>query len=380
MAASLKSRLQYVGSSRVVVQFKIVTGDPIGVDLYLSKDYGKAHFQGRSTTASGTELQAMWERLHEQWKEQEGNVFGELKQVRPDQLIGIIYDLRAVYKVLDAGFLDWALWSIREKKWALGRQFLGGNNGHVICQHRLEAYWRLLSDPVNATQADVYTVVCGRRDLARSALAAVFFREPGATKPTRVNVPSLFNQRYSGCGDIDDAVKEWLHDPNPRYIGRQRGDVIPYEGLRPWQRNVADLFIEPEDAMFGRTIHYIWEAEGNTGKSALAKYLATREGGLMVTYSGGADVLFVAARYIAEHGCGPLVIVINIPRGVPAQEVDYIALEQLKDGSFVSTKYDSRVITMDRPHIVMFANEPPAMEKISADRWVVATVDQLAAV
>ena len=100
----------------------------------------------------------------------------------------------------------------------------------------------------------------------------------------------------------------------------------------------------------------------------------------MVAYSGGADALFVAARCIAEHGCGPLVIVINIPRGVPAQEVDCIALGQLKGGSFASTKYDSRVITMGRPHIVMFANEPPAMEKISAGRWVVATVDQLAAV
>ena len=60
-------------------------------------------------------------------------------------------------------------------------------------------------------------------------------------------------------------------------------------------------------------------------------------------------------------------------------QVDYNLIEQLKDGFFVSEKYDSRPVFMDRPMVLIFANMPPDKSKMTADRWWVQQTAQLIA-
>ena len=77
----------------------------------------------------------------------------------------------------------------------------------------------------------------------------------------------------------------------PEFYGKSRGEAqavahigaagainadaafrMQYSDLWYWQQKLADLFETNESAKFGRTVHWIWEATGNVGKSVLASY------------------------------------------------------------------------------------------------------------
>lgn len=53
-------------------------------------------------------------------------------------------------------------------------------------------------------------------------------------------------------------------------------------------------------------------------------------------------------------------IIINIPRATAEIDYLYSVLESLKDGKFLSTKYQPRLVRLQAtPHVVVFANSHP---------------------
>ncbi len=61
-------------------------------------------------------------------------------------------------------------------------------------------------------------------------------------------------------------------------------------------------------------------------------------------------------------------MVIDIPRANEGN-VSYQAIEDLKNGALFSTKYESGMCVFNSPHVVVFANMAPDLNKLSADRW-----------
>lgn len=64
------------------------------------------------------------------------------------------------------------------------------------------------------------------------------------------------------------------------------------------------------------------------------------------------------------------IIFINIARS--NDEIDYLypILETIKDGKFLSTKYQPKTIRLAKPpHVIIFANYQPKIDKLSKDRW-----------
>ena len=51
--------------------------------------------------------------------------------------------------------------------------------------------------------------------------------------------------------------------------------------------------------------------------------------------------------------------------------VSYQAIEAIKNGIFYNTKYESKMITYNSPHVIIFANFFPDITKLSSDRWVI---------
>jgi hypothetical protein len=49
-------------------------------------------------------------------------------------------------------------------------------------------------------------------------------------------------------------------------------------------------------------------------------------------------------------------------------------MENVKDGLFFSTKYESGMVRYNPPHVIVFANVPPDVTKMSADRWVIKEI------
>ncbi|AXQ66522.1 MAG: putative viral replication protein [Cressdnaviricota sp.] len=139
--------------------------------------------------------------------------------------------------------------------------------------------------------------------------------------------------------------------------------------LKPWQQEVEDIVIsEPDD----RTINWFWEEVGNVGKSVLCKYLCHKHGAIICS-GKAADIKYMVVKYKEKHGVYPDTIVYDIPR-TSQNYVSYQGIEEIKNGCFMSSKYECDMVVMNSPHIICFANFRPNIDVMSKDRWNVKYV------
>lgn len=144
--------------------------------------------------------------------------------------------------------------------------------------------------------------------------------------------------------------------------------ISPLEGkvLYPFQEEICNLIKEKPD---DRTIHWYWEPKGKTGKTTLIRHInRTRPGELLLCSGKAVDAKCEVAEYIENTGIEPKIIIFHFVRSVE-QFVTYQGIEELKDGIFSSSKYRGGMIDIEPPHVIIFANFPPDMNKLSEDRW-----------
>lgn len=143
----------------------------------------------------------------------------------------------------------------------------------------------------------------------------------------------------------------------------QARDPLEGKELRDWQEQVLAVCAEPPD---DRTIIWIWEPEGKTGKTSLCKHLVLTRGAHYV--SGAAkDIIYSIAARMDSAGA-PGIILFDVPRCTEGR-ISWQSIEQCKNGLAFSAKYESKPIVFDCPHIICFSNEEPDRAKLSADRW-----------
>jgi len=83
-----------------------------------------------------------------------------------------------------------------------------------------------------------------------------------------------------------------------------------------------------------------------------------------------ADILCGINKMIEIRGGINPIIIFDVPR-TNSNHVSYQAIEQIKNGKFFSPKYESGMCRFNKPHIVIFANEPPNTSMLSEDRWII---------
>ena len=54
--------------------------------------------------------------------------------------------------------------------------------------------------------------------------------------------------------------------------------------------------------------------------------------------------------------------------------VSYGAIEKIKNGYYMCSKYESKPIIRNPPHIIIMANFEPDYEALSKDRWIVIAI------
>lgn len=161
-------------------------------------------------------------------------------------------------------------------------------------------------------------------------------------------------------------------DDNIRYCSKE-GNVIFSKGcpkpikvitnLYPWQKDIENIILsEPDD----RSIYWFWEPKGNIGKSQFIKYCVVKHKVLFCSGGKHSDLMnLVSNQNMDETNC----VMFDIPRANEGN-VSYSALESMKNGLVCNTKYETCVKVFNSPHIICFANFPPAeKDKLSADRW-----------
>lgn len=146
---------------------------------------------------------------------------------------------------------------------------------------------------------------------------------------------------------------------------------------RDWQSRLIDIL---EGPVHHRAIYWIYESQGNTGKSYFCKYAVARwkayysTGGkhdrLLYSFKGEPIVLFDFCRDMQtsqEEEVGTSARIDRVP---------YPVLESIKNGQVGSGgMYGCGQRIFSPPHLVCFANYRPDVSKLSRDRWRIYRID-----
>ena len=137
--------------------------------------------------------------------------------------------------------------------------------------------------------------------------------------------------------------------------------------LYPWQRALLAEYLH-ETNQHNRDVIWITDPKGWAGKTEFSRYLRYNYGAMII---GGkaADLKFAIKNHFDTANRYPTLIILDVSRA-DRSLVSYSGLEDVKDGMFFSTKYESGSLTTSyTPHVIVMANFSPDRDKLSADRW-----------
>ncbi len=198
------------------------------------------------------------------------------------------------------------------------------------------------------------------------------------TKKRPLGVFKLFKAHWEKCRKVKEAII-YCQKEDTRSGDVFRHGVMKYrpikcllkEQLYDWQKAIVnEVELEPDD----RTIHWYWGEEGNIGKSQLCRYLVLKHNAIIVS-GKSADIKYQIKTFVDTHGCGPEIVLYDIPRTAQSY-VNYTALEEVKNGLFASNKYESAMIVINPPHFLCFANFEPIVQSVSLDRWKITNLEE----
>lgn len=162
------------------------------------------------------------------------------------------------------------------------------------------------------------------------------------------------------CAQYPKFVESYIRDqttPPP---------LVDYP-LRDWQQRLVEIALGPIDE---RAIHFVVDIDGNSGKSYLASYCEAKLDRIVQVMKPGklADMAY-------EYREDTQVFILDCPRAKQGDYIQYDFLESLKDGRLFSCKYESRTKRFIPPHVFVFMNQSPDMEKLSVDRYCFVPID-----
>ena len=178
-------------------------------------------------------------------------------------------------------------------------------------------------------------------------------REP-TTREIIAHNTSLWSRYSTACAEVAKAVLEppQLTSTEPRLgfqthvVGRIGGTPNP------------------------RTIDFIVDSEGNSGKSWICQYALTR-------WPDDVQVLSIGKRDDTAYmiDASKKIFLFDVPRGQMAF-FQYAVMEMLKNRMVFSNKYKSTMKVLRHvPYVAVFSNEHPDMEAMSTDRYNVIEVN-----
>lgn len=148
--------------------------------------------------------------------------------------------------------------------------------------------------------------------------------------------------------------------------------------LRPWQQKIVNVITDDPD---NRKIYWYYDENGGIGKTSLCKYLCYHYGCILVD-GHKKDILYTASNYYDACENGDIkmpkndVFIFDFSRTVE-YDISYESLEKLKNGLFMNEKYESKMVNVDIPHIIVFANFRPKESALSKDRWCIVNLSKI---
>ncbi len=174
------------------------------------------------------------------------------------------------------------------------------------------------------------------------------------TQPTRQEIILEFPRLYLQSGArLEDLAKAFC--PAQRLTPAAE---VPREG---WQSDLAATLEGDADA---RSITFVVDEEGNTGKSWFCKYMMTKSPAEVQYMRVGKEA---DLAYLIDESKS--IFLFDVQRS-KMEFFQYSIVESLKDRLILSTKYQSALKVLRKvPHVVVFCNEHPDYNKLSQDRY-----------
>lgn len=148
------------------------------------------------------------------------------------------------------------------------------------------------------------------------------------------------------------------------YLG---ADLINLEQFTPPQKKLW-MYLNLCDPVkhSKRTIIWVVDKQGGSGKSAFKKYCTFHKKWPGFSYASSKDILFIVSQFPGKR-----VYFFNLSKTRTADVSEnelYCALEAIKDGDFTSTKFKPKNVLMNPCHVVVFANHFPRGELLTRER------------
>lgn len=183
----------------------------------------------------------------------------------------------------------------------------------------------------------------------------------------KIDLAIHFEFCRSWAHSVEYCLKDGKFRTNLKGKEKPEDELLEYE-LLPWQIEVLDIIKEKPDR---RKIHWYWEEVGGVGKTVLAKHICMNYNAQYVN-GKGADVKCALAS-LDEM---PNIVIYDYPRSVE-NYVSYGSIEEVKNGIMFSGKYESKTRIFNKPHVFIFANFHPDVDKLSKDRWHIVKIDEI---
>lgn len=200
-------------------------------------------------------------------------------------------------------------------------------------------------------------------------------------RPHVILCRGTIDENYDYCSKEKDFY-EWGKKPDGKKSNKESNkepeiiiepDVITE--LRPFQQQILDIYNGPINK--GK-VNWIYDPTGQLGKTEMLRYMYIHH---KVPFSYGgkcADIInlvFNNKKQFCETEKPTMIY--NFGRETKPNEISYKSMEQVSDGAISNTKFEAGCFVMPKkPHIFVFANCLPLMEKLTKSRWIIYTIDE----
>jgi len=147
----------------------------------------------------------------------------------------------------------------------------------------------------------------------------------------------------------------------------------PYKEVEPYmyQDYVENLIKQKPDR---RTIHWFVDTKGNMGKSILVRSILIENKDTSLMLSGKANDMKYAIAQFIEGGRDLKIVLMDFPRSLE-DKISYAGIEDIKNATFFSAKYEGKQIMYNFPHVIIFSNWYTKITEMSRDRWCIYLID-----
>lgn len=184
------------------------------------------------------------------------------------------------------------------------------------------------------------------------------------------------NVKY--CSKLKGRVGDNYYANFKVYDGSDLRMMLDKENRRPFQQSIVDMVLNEQEDDFlpadDRTIHWITDLSGGSGKSRVVKFFISKFPNRVASFTCNTDAQLRSAAIDAS--CRELIFV-DLPRATKYQ-ANYFekmsnmlaVLEDIKNGCLSSAMYGKyRTLLCHPSHVFVFSNDPAPTQMLTNDRW-----------